>query len=125
MNVNIAVSVAGLALAVSWAVSAAEPQVIEVRLGSYYFKPDTITVKLGQPVTLKLVNEATLIPHNLAIQAPDAGIDVKLDVSAGSSASTTFTPTRAGRYEMYCDKQPPFMASHKAKGMHGVLEVVP
>ncbi|MBS1236022.1 MAG: Cupredoxin-like domain, partial [Proteobacteria bacterium] len=38
---------------------AAEPQMIEVKLESYAIKPDTITVKVGQPVTLKVRNEAT------------------------------------------------------------------
>ena len=37
---------------------AAEPQTVEP-LGSCYIKPDRITVKPGQPVTLNLMNEAT------------------------------------------------------------------
>jgi len=102
---------------------AADPQVIEVRLESYAIKPDTITVKAGQPVTLKVKNEATFIPHNLVIKSPDAGFDVKLDLSAGKSGEVSFTPTRAGRYEMLCDKVPPIGKSHKEKGMHGLLVV--
>jgi len=102
---------------------AAEPQVIEVKLESYAIKPDTITVKVGQPVTLKVRNEATFIPHNLVIKAPDAGIDVKLDLSAGKSSEASFTPTKAGSYEMACDKAPPIGKSHKEKGMHGTLVV--
>jgi uncharacterized cupredoxin-like copper-binding protein len=103
---------------------AAEPQAIEVKLGGYYIKPEKITVKRDQPVTLNLVNEATLIPHNLVIKAPEAGIDVKVDVSAGKTASVSFTPTKSGSYEMICSKEPPFGKSHKEKGMRGVLEVV-
>ena len=102
---------------------AAEPQVIEVKLESYAIKPDTITVKVGQPVTLKVRNEATFIPHNLVIKAPDAGIDVKLDLSAGKSSEVSFTPTKTGSYEMACDKAPPIGKSHKEKGMHGTLVV--
>jgi len=104
--------------------SAAEPQTIEVTLGSYYIKPEKITVKRDQPVTLNLTNDATLIPHNLVIKAPEAGIDVKVDVSAGKTASVTFTPTKSGSYEIICSKEPPFGKTHKEKGMHGVLEVV-
>ena len=103
---------------------AAEPQVIEVKLESYAIKPDTITVKAGQPVILKVKNEATFIPHNLVIKAPEAGIDVKMDLSAGKSGEVSFTPTKPGRYTMSCDKTPPFGASHKKKGMHGTLVVV-
>lgn len=103
---------------------AAEPQTIEVKLGSYYIKPEKISVKRGQPVTLNLVNEATLIPHNLVIKAPAAGVDLAVDVSAGKTASVSFTPTQSGSYEIICSKEPPFGKSHKEKGMHGVLEVV-
>ena len=102
---------------------AAEPQVIEIKLDSYTIKPDSITGKVGQPVTLKVRNEATFIPHNLVIKAPHAGIDVKLDLSAGKSGEVSFTPTKAGSYEMLCDKEPPIGLSHKGKGMHGILVV--
>lgn len=102
---------------------AAGPQVIAVKLDSYTIKPDTITVKANQPVTLKVVNKATFIPHNIVIKAPEAGIDVKLDVRAGKSGEVTFTPTKAGTYEMICDKEPPIGKSHKEKGMHGKLVV--
>lgn len=104
-------------------VAAAEPQVFDLKLDSYSFTPDKITVKSGQPVTLKLTNEASFLPHNLVIRAPEAGIDIKLDVRAGKSGEVSFTPTRAGSYEMICDKAPPFGKSHKEKGMHGTLIV--
>ncbi|MDH4133949.1 MAG: cupredoxin domain-containing protein [Gammaproteobacteria bacterium] len=112
---------AGLAFSLS--LGAAEPMVVDVKLDSYSFKPDKITVKAGQPVTLKLVNEATFIPHNLVIRSPEAGIEIKLDLSAGKSGEVSFTPTKAGTYEMICDKTPPIGKSHKEKGMHGTLIV--
>lgn len=104
--------------------AASDPQRIDIRLESYAIKPDTITVKAGQPVTLRVKNEATFIPHNLVIKLPDAGIDVKLDLGAGKSGEVSFTPTKAGSYEMFCDKTPPIGKSHKEKGMHGTLVVV-
>lgn len=103
---------------------AAETQSIDVVLGSYFIKPDKITVKVGQPVTLNLVNEATVVPHDLVIKAPEAGIDFAMDVPAGKKASVTFTPTKVGHYPMSCDKKLLFFKSHKDKGMHGTLEVV-
>ena len=103
---------------------AAEPQMINVVLGSYYIKPDKITVKVGQPVTLNLINDASVVPHDLVIKAPSAGIDIAMDVPAGKKASVTFTPSKVGRYEMICDKKLMFFKSHKDKGMHGTLEVV-
>ena len=70
------------------------------------------------------MNEATLLPHNLIIRAPETGVDIAVDVSAGKTASVSFTPTQSGSYEIFCSKEPPFGKSHKEKGMHGVLEVV-
>jgi len=102
---------------------ATDPQVIAVELDSYTIKPDTVTVKANQPVTLKVTNAASFIPHNIVIMAPEAGIDVKLDVRAGKSGEVTFTPTKAGIYEMICDKAPPIGKSHKERGMHGKLIV--
>lgn len=104
---------------------ASEPRVVEIRLGSYYIKPDKISVKASETVTLNITNEATLIPHNLVIEAPEADIHIKVDVSAGKSASVTLTPVKTGIYEMSCAKKPPFGKSHKEKGMHGILEVRP
>jgi len=107
----------------SISVLAADPQVIEVKLDSYSITPDKIVVKNGQPVTLKVTNVATFIPHDLVIKAPDAGVDLKIDLRAGKSGEVSFTPTRTGSYEMFCDKEPPIGKSHKAKGMHGILIV--
>ena len=99
------------------------PQVIEIKLDSYTIKPDKITVKAGQPVTLKIKNEASFIPHNLVIKAPQAGVEVKVDVGAGKSGEVSFMPTQPGSYEIICDKSPPIGKSHKEKGMHGTLVV--
>jgi plastocyanin len=112
-----------LMMVLSVSVLAADPQVIEVKLDSYSITPDKIVVKIGQPVTLKVTNVATFIPHDLVIKAPDAGVDLKIDLRAGKSGEVSFTPTRTGSYEMFCDKEPPIGKSHRAKGMHGTLIV--
>jgi len=106
-----------------FAVHAAEPRVIQIKLDSYTISPDAITVKVNEPVILKVSNAATFIPHNLVIKAPEAGIDIKVEVRAGKTGEATFTPTKAGTYEMFCDKTPPFGKSHRDKGMHGKLVV--
>lgn len=102
---------------------AAEPRVIEVKLDSYTIKPDKITVKVGEPVILKVRNEATFLPHNLVIKSSQAGVDIKIDVSAGKSGEASFTASQPGSYEILCDKTPPIGKSHKEKGMHGLLVV--
>jgi len=107
----------------SFAVVAADPLVVDVELDSYTIKPDVIHVKVGQPVTLKITNKATFIPHNLVIKAPESGVEFKVDVRAGKTGEISFSPTKAGTYEMICDKEPPIGKSHKEKGMHGKLIV--
>jgi plastocyanin len=102
---------------------AADSQTINITADSYKFEPDTITVKTGQPVTFNVTNKAWLIPHNLIVKAPEAGIDIKIEVRPGKTASATFTPTTPGTYEVYCGKEPPFGKTHKERGMHGKLIV--
>ncbi len=102
---------------------AAEPKVIDVKLGSYYIKPDKITVKENQPVTLNVTNESWMVSHDLVIKAPEAGMDFKVDLHGGKSGTVTFTPTKPGSYKMLCDKKMLFGKDHDEKGMHGVLEV--
>jgi len=76
-----------------------EHSVIEVKLESYAIKPDKITVKVGQPVTLKVKNEATFIPHRSRHQGPGGRIDVKIDLRRAGKAAGEFYPTKAGSYE--------------------------
>ncbi|MGH8725735.1 MAG: quinol oxidase, partial [Burkholderiales bacterium] len=65
-----------------------------------------------------------MTPHNLIIQAPDAGVAVEVDLGT-EPKKVVFTPTKTGKYPIYCSKKLPFMAGHREKGMEGVLEVVP
>lgn len=91
--------------------------------GDYFFKPGHIVVKVNVPVELNVRKETIIVPHNIVINAPEAGIKINESLSRDPKA-ITFTPTRAGSYAMYCDKKPPFLASHREKGMEGLLEVV-
>jgi plastocyanin len=105
------------------AVFATEPRIVEVVLNNYTIKPDTLILKAGEPVILKVKNEATFIPHNLVIKAGQAGIELKVVVGAGKISEVRFTPILPGSYELLCDTQPPIGMSHKEKGMHGTLLV--
>jgi plastocyanin len=102
---------------------ATEPRVIVVTLNNYTIKPDTLILKAGEPVILKVKNEATFIPHNLVIKAAQAGIELKVVVGAGKTSEVRFTPTQPGNYELLCDTQPPIGKSHQEKGMHGMMVV--
>ena len=98
-------------------------QRVEILGSDYFFKPAHIIVKVNLPVELKIRKDGYMIPHNIIIDAPEAGIKFNETLSRDPKA-VTFTPTRVGKYPMYCDKKPPFMASHREKGMEGLLEVV-
>lgn len=126
-----------LLIPVSLALSAAESQAqspavpaeggeiqLRVTAGEYFFKPSRLTVKVNQLVRIVVSREAGIVPHNLVINAPSAGLNIKEDLTT-EPKSITFTPTAVGVYAIYCDKKLPFLASHRERGMEGVLEVVP
>lgn len=98
-------------------------QKVEILGGGYFFDPNHIVVKVNVPVELVLTKEAGFTPHNLKIKAPEAGIDINVDMDT-KPGSIKFTPTKPGKYAMECDKRFLFFASHKEKGMVGVLEVI-
>ena len=99
-------------------------QRIRIVGGSYFFKPGHIVVKANVPVELLASRESGITPHNLLIQAPDAGVSVEADL-ATDPKKIVFTATKPGKYPIYCSKKLPFIAGHREKGMEGVLEVVP
>jgi plastocyanin domain-containing protein len=95
----------------------------EITGGSYYFDPSDIVVKVNVPVELKVKKSGGSTPHDIALKAPEAGID--FSVSLGTEPKTVkFTPTKVGKYPFWCTKHLPFSKSHKEKGMEGVIEVV-
>ena len=126
----------GLCLATTLAVAQGEKEklvatvdtdgVQRVRLvgGSYFFKPGHIVVKVNVPVELTASRESGLTPHNLILKAPEAGLSVEEDLGTDPK-KIAFKATAVGKYPFYCGKKLPFMASHREKGMEGVLEVVP
>ena len=99
-------------------------QRVRILAGEYFFKPGHIVVKVNLPVELIARKEAGITPHNIVIQAPQAGIAVEEDLETDPK-SITFTPTAVGKYPFYCSNQLLFFASHRERGMEGILEVVP
>jgi plastocyanin len=121
-------------LCAAGALAQEQPQVIKpdadgvqrVRLvaGRYFFEPKHIVVKVNVPVELTASRESGITPHDLVIRAEDAGLAVKEDLGT-EPKKITFTATKPGKYPIYCSKKLPLMASHREKGMEGILEVVP
>jgi plastocyanin domain-containing protein len=93
-------------------------QNIELRVESFFFKPNRIVVYVDIPVRLTLKSGAFIIPHNFTLYAPEAGIEINQNVGHGKKVVVTFTPTKVGEYSFYCGKD-----SHAGKGMTGTLVV--
>ena len=97
-------------------------QVVTMTGGSYFFDPNVVIVKVNVPVELRIKKESGIVPHNIVLHAPEAGMDFKVELTT-EPVVVKFTPTKTGKYPFYCDKKVPFFGSHREKGMEGVLEV--
>ena len=98
-------------------------QRVDMDLGDYRFHPDTVSIVAGTSAELILTNRDSITPHSFIVEAPEAGLEVNLQVPAGESVTVVLRPTRPGTYAFYCDKQLLFFESHREKGMEGQIEV--
>lgn len=85
--------------------------------------PDHLVVEKGKPVELTLTSATIIIPHNFIIKDLAGSLSIEQDVSAGKTVTVRFVPTRPGLFPFFCDKRLWPMASHRDKGMEGLLEV--
>jgi len=98
-------------------------QLVEIAGGGYFFDPNRIIVRVNVPVELKVRKEAGIVPHDITIDAPDAGVQIKESLGTDpKSIKLTFTKT--GEYAFFCGKKPPFVKSHRERGMEGTFQVV-
>lgn len=97
-------------------------QRVSITVDSYSFDPNHIIVTMNKPVELTLKSVTKIVPHNFTLKDSDAGLNVDQNISPGKEVKVTFTPTKAGSYQFYCDKKSIF-ANHRKKGMEGILEV--
>ncbi len=98
-------------------------QTIEIIGGEYFFDPNVIVLQVNVPVEFKVRKEKGMVPHDLVISAPEAGIDVNIGLKSDWQ-TITFVPTRVGIYPMKCQKKLLWFESHKEKGMEGRIEVI-
>jgi nitrosocyanin len=88
-------------------------KVINVEAGSFYFKPDTITVKKGQKV--KIVLHAVSMMHDFYIDELNVKSPI---VKNGDTGTVEFTPDQVGTFEYYCS-----VGQHRANGQVGKITV--
>ncbi len=99
-------------------------QHIDVIGGDYYYDPNYIVVKVNHPVEMRIKKDTRFVPHDIVVNAPEAGMNFKVEL--GTDYKTIkFTPTKVGKYQMYCDHRFLWFASHREKGMEGTIDVVP
>ncbi len=97
-------------------------QRVSITVDSYSFDPDHIMVSVNKPVELTLKSVTKIVPHNFTLKDSEAGLNADEGISPGKEVKVTFTPTKTGSYQFYCDKKSLF-ANHRKKGMEGILEV--
>lgn len=86
---------------------------INMEAGSFYYKPNTITVKEGTKV--KIVFTSVSMMHNFSIDE----LEVKSPtVKSGNTETFEFVASKKGTYEYYCA-----IGSHRANGQVGTLIV--
>lgn len=88
-------------------------EIITVEGGNYYYKPNEITVKAGQKVTIEFSAKGMM--HDFVID--ELGVKTPV-IQAGKTATVEFTPMQPGEYTFYCS-----VGDHRAKGMEGTLIV--
>lgn len=86
---------------------------INMEAGSFYFKPDKISVKVGD--TVKITFKAVDMMHNFYLD--EFGIRGP-DVKSGSTETLEFMADKSGTFQFYCN-----VGSHRAKGQTGTLTV--
>src|SRR5713226_5082157 len=74
-----------------------KPNAVAISAKRFEFTPNQITLKRGEPVTLRVTAEDR--DHGLLQE--DLGID--LDLSPGKVSEITITPQTAGRFVAICD----------------------
>jgi plastocyanin len=92
-----------------------DPVPVTMLAADFAFFPADLSLHVGDPVTLTLVNNGT-VEHNWRPRAMQQQILV--DAAPGESASVTFTPETIGQFEFFC-------TLYENQGMQGVLTVYP
>ena len=93
-------------------------QRVKLDMHSYYFEPNRIVVRAGQPVEIKLHNSSHIVPHNFTLSSGE--LNVSESKWGWGSDTVRFTAPTPGEYRFFCHK-----GGHEKKGMAGTLVVVP
>ena len=90
-----------------------EAKVFTLEAGSYYYKPNVITVKKGENVKV-IINSVSMM-HDFVIDEIQVNSAV---AKSGTSTEVEFVADKIGSFEFYCS-----IGSHRKMGMVGTLVV--
>lgn len=86
---------------------------IEIEAGSFYYKPNQISLKKGEKV--KIVMNSVSMMHDFVIDE----LNVKLPITkSGDTGTVEFTADKVGTFEYYCS-----VGQHRKMGQVGKLIV--
>ncbi|MBI2028932.1 cupredoxin domain-containing protein [Candidatus Gottesmanbacteria bacterium] len=88
-------------------------KIINIEAGSFYYKPNKITVKKGD--TVKVVINSMDKMHDFVVDELNMRTPI---VQAGDTGEATFVADSTGEYEFYCS-----IGTHRQQGMVGTLIV--
>jgi cytochrome c oxidase subunit 2 len=86
-----------LALAAVVAAAAPEERVVRVEAKRFVYTPESIELKVGEPVVIELV----AIDRTHGFSIPDLG--VRAEVPVGKPVRVRVVPQKAGKFEFHCD----------------------
>lgn len=90
-----------------------EIKTVEMEAGSFYYKPNLITVKKGEKV--KIVMKSVSMMHDFNIDE----LNVKMPiVKNGDTGTVEFTADKIGTFEYYCS-----VGQHRQNGQVGKLVI--
>ncbi|HEV8339724.1 MAG TPA: cupredoxin domain-containing protein [bacterium] len=114
---------------------AAKPAIrtIAITLAEFRFTPSAITVKVGQPIILRLTNKGTMehefvsptffaAARGVAVSGGELEDGEEIHVARGKTVTIRLTPTRTGPFRFWCGEKLKGKL-HRDLGMRGVLTV--
>jgi plastocyanin len=91
---------------------------IVVHAKEFSFRPDRITAKPGEQLTIELDNDG-VATHAIEFDLPGGDKRLKPDVASGDKGRLKLTaPTKKGSFDFFCP-----ISNHRALGMKGTLVV--
>jgi uncharacterized cupredoxin-like copper-binding protein len=109
-------AVAALAVA-ALGLACGQSNAATVTLSEFHIKPKGVQFRVGQPVTLTLVNGGK-IDHNLTLDPAVTDTRLPEVLRPGERATVTFTPKASGTFEYVCT-----IPGHAPAGMTGTITV--